>query len=256
MCLIAFSYKQHPKYDLVFAANRDENYDRPTRRAQFWDKHPHILAGKDLKAGGTWMGITKDGQFSATTNYRDTAIEKKEPPSRGHLVLDYLKSDGNPEQYLREVDQSAEQYMGFNLLAGTVDQLAYYSNQQREIQLLDSGLYALSNHLLDTPWPKVRWAKSELDKIIRQGIISEETLFDLLADDREAPESELPDTGIPNDIEKKVSPIFIKSDGYGTRCSTVLLIDKGGQVKFSERRFKPGTQDIVDENRYEFFVDG
>lgn len=256
MCLIAFSYKQHTKYDLIFAANRDENYDRPARHAQFWDEYPHILAGKDLRAGGTWMGITKGGQFSAITNYRDPAIEKKDAPSRGHLVLDYLKSGSDPERYLRKVDQAADQYRGFNLLAGSVNKLVYYSNQQKEIRPLNSGLYALSNHLLDTPWPKVRWAKSELEQIIRDGAISEEALFDLLADDREAPDSELPDTGIPKEIEKQVSPIFIKTDGYGTRCSTVLLIDKNGRVTFSERRFKPRTQDIIDENRYEFSIGG
>lgn len=255
MCLIVFSYQQHPKYDLIFAANRDEHYDRPTRHAQFWDDHPHILAGKDLKAGGTWMGITKQGAFSALTNFRNPAIRKPNPPSRGYLVLDYLKNNSTPASYLRTVDKKADRYMGFNLLTGTMDQLTYYSNQQNKIQLLDSGLYGLSNHFLDTPWPKVEWAKEGLEHLIREDSISEEALFELLANDREAPEEELPNTGIPPEVEKKVSPIFIKSNGYGTRCSTLLLVDKNGEVTFLERRFIAGTMDIEDENRYQFSID-
>jgi len=254
MCLITFSYRQHPKYQLIFAANRDERYDRPTRRAQFWNKNPEILAGKDLKAGGTWMGITKGGMWSALTNYRDPTIERENPSSRGQLVLEYLKNNDSPERFLKKLDQSADQYMGFSLLVGTGNNLGYYSNQQNNIQLLDSGLYGLSNHLLNSDWPKVKRAKANLNKLIQRNSISEEALFELLADEREAPDNQLPDTGIPEEIEKKVSPIFIKSDGYGTRCSTVLLIDTDGQVQFTERCYEPGTQQVADENRYQFDI--
>lgn len=254
MCLIAFAYKQHHTYDLIFAANRDESYDRPTRKASFWNNYPHILAGKDLQAGGTWMGITQDGTFSALTNYRDPSIKRENPPSRGQLVLDYLKKNGDPKDYLQNIHQKAEQYMGFNLLAGTIDQLAYYSNQQQEITLLDSGLYTLSNHLLNTPWPKTEQAKNKLKKLIAEDTISEEALFKLLADDREAPDDQLPNTGIPKDAEKKISPIFIKTENYGTRCSTLLLIRKDGRVTFTERRFKAGSTTIKDENRYQFTI--
>lgn len=255
MCLIAFSYKQHPNYQIIFVANRDENYSRPTRAAGFWDENPNILAGKDLKAGGTWMGINKQGAFSAITNYRDPSIEKINPSSRGYLVLDYLKENGNPESYLHQIDQKADQYMGFSLLAGTGEQLGFYSNQQRKVKMLDPGLYGLSNRLLNTPWPKVQRAKSGLHDIIESGNISLYALFDLLTDDREASENELPDTGIPREIEKKVSPIFIKGENYGTRCSTVLLIDKHGAITFAERRFKAGTLKIDEESRYELVID-
>lgn len=254
MCLITFSYQQHPKYRLIFAANRDEKHERPTRQAKFWDNHPEILAGKDLKAGGTWMGITQYGSWAALTNFRNPSIRRDDPPSRGKLVLDYLKNGDRPEDYLRELHPKANQYMGFNLLVGSMDQLGYYSNQQNEIELLDSGLYGLSNHLLDTGWPKVQRAKEKLNELIKDESISEEALFDLLADDQEAPDSELPSTGIPKEIERKVSPIFIKSEDYGTRCSTVLLIDNEGQVTFTERRFKPGTLQVMDENRYQFTI--
>jgi uncharacterized protein with NRDE domain len=254
MCLITFSYKQHARYPLIFAANRDEDYERPSRPAQFWDENPTILAGKDLQAGGTWLGINKYGEFSAITNYRDPNIEKKNPPSRGQLVLNFLESNEDTHSYLSNLQLHAEKYMGFNLLAGSLDQLGYYSNQQDDILLLDSGLYGLSNHLLETPWPKVRRAKTKIQSIISNDRIAPETLFDLLADNRQAPEEELPDTGIPKDIEKKVSPIFIQSDGYGTRCSTILLIDHNGEATFAERRFKPGTMEVEEENQYTFSI--
>lgn len=254
MCLIVFSYKQHPQYPLIFAANRDEHYERPSRAAQFWEEHPDILAGKDLKAGGTWMGINKQGEFSAITNYRDPDIEKTDPPSRGTLVLDFLQTHNNAQNYLSALQPQAHQYMGFNLLAGSLDQLGYYSNQQDDILFLDSGLYGLSNHLLETSWPKVRLAKRKLHHIIQDDAITPEPLFDLLTDDREAPDEALPNTGIPKEIEKKVSPIFIKSDGYGTRSSTVLLIDHHGKATFAERRFKPASMEVKEENRYEFSI--
>ncbi|MEL7833748.1 NRDE family protein [Fodinibius sp. Rm-B-1B1-1] len=254
MCLIVFSYKQHPQYPLIFAANRDENYERPTRSAEFWDENPNILAGKDLKAGGTWMGVNKSGEFSAITNYRDPNIKKEDPPSRGQLVLDFLKNDVPPSSYLKKLQHRAGQFMGFNLLAGSLNELGYYSNQQDKILFLGEGLYGLSNHLLETPWPKVRRAKDKMRTIISNNNIAPAPLLDLLADDREAPDNELPDTGIPKEIEKKVSPIFIKSDGYGTRCSTVLLVDHNGTVTFAERRFKTGTMEVEEENRYEFSI--
>lgn len=254
MCLIVFSYKQHTQYPLIFAANRDESYERPTRSAQFWDENPTILAGKDLQAGGTWMGVNKNGEFSAITNYRDPNIQKENPPSRGQLVLDFLTNDSTPAMYLNKLQARANQFMGFNLLAGSPNELYYYSNQQEKILFLNKGLYGLSNHLLETPWPKVRRAKEKMRTIVTDNNISPAPLFDLLADDLEAPDEELPNTGIPKNIEKKVSPIFIKSDDYGTRCSTVLLVDHNGQVTFAERRFRPGTMDVEEENRYEFSI--
>lgn len=256
MCLITFAYNQHPRYKLIIAANRDENYHRPTRAARFWDSHNNILAGKDLKAGGTWMGISRSGRFSAITNYRDPNATREDPPSRGHLVLYFLKQSESPEVYLEQVHQKADRYNGFNLLTGTTDNLYYYSNQQQIIQRLSSGIYGLSNHLLDTPWPKIRRAKSRLKYIVQQQTISESALFDLLSDDTEAPKDELPDTGIPVEIEKKVSPVFIKSEGYGTRCSTILLIARNDKVTFRERRFKAGTREVKDENNFEFFLTG
>lgn len=259
MCLLVFSYKQHPTYDFIFATNRDEFYDRPTRPAQFWDGHPNILAGKDLKAGGTWLGMTKQGNFSALTNYRDPSIQKEDPPSRGHLVLDYLKGGKTIEQYLKDVDKKANEYNGFNLLGGDLSGegtgLMYYSNQQNEIKQLDAGLYGLSNKLLDTPWPKVLRAKRALGSILSSGEVSIEKLFSLLQDDTQAPDEKLPDTGIPHELEKAVSPIFIKTDRYGTRNSTVILVEKSGKVIFEERRYQNGSMKVENTNHYEFKIE-
>lgn len=256
MCLLVFSYKEHPVYDLVVAANRDESYERPTRPAQFWDDQPRILAGKDLKAGGTWMGISRDGTFSALTNFRDPAIQKENAPSRGHLALEYLMKREKPAEYLHKVDEKADQYSGFNLIVGDSNQMCYYSNQQKEIRLLEPGLYGLSNHLIDTPWPKILSAKKALSEAIQDKSISEEDLFHLLKDEREALDENLPDTGIGRELEKKVSPVFIKGDYYGTRSSTILLINKMGEVTFEERRFKQGTQEIDEVSRFEFQING
>ncbi len=255
MCLIVFSYKNHPKFDLIFAANRDEAYSRPTRPAQFWNKYPAVLAGKDLEAGGTWMGINKNGHFAALTNYRDPVIVKEDPPSRGSLVLNYLIEQEKPEAYLKAVHSKAVHFMGFNLLAGTVDELYHYSNQEKQINRVEPGVHGLSNHLLDTPWPKVQQAKAELKDIVKEKKINKEKLFGLLLRDDTAPDQDLPDTGIGYELEKIVSPVFIKSDEYGTRSSTVLLIDKRGNVTFEERRFKAGTQQPDEKNRFEFEVE-
>lgn len=252
MCLIVFGYKAHSSYDLIFAANRDENHSRPTRAAKYWDNYTHLLAGKDLKAGGTWLGINKLGAMAAITNYRDPAIQKENSPSRGHLVLDFLKNSGSPENYLKNVDRKANAYNGFSLVLGNMRKLMFYSNQQQTKKVIEPGIHGLSNHLLDTPWPKVERAKEGLRQVMEEPEISEDALFSLLADEEKPSEEQLPDTGIPHHLEKKVSPIFIKSEDYGTRSSTVLLIHKNGEVTFTEKRFKAGTKEVEESNSYGF----
>jgi len=200
------------------------------------------------------MGITKAGKLAALTNYRDPSIKKEHSPSRGQLVLDYLKNGSDPVRFLKNVEAQAHKFMGFNLLAGTPQRLTYYSNQQNNVNLLEPGLYGLSNHLLDTPWPKVQRAKKSLHQIIQKGNITVASLFDLLTDETQAADDELPDTGIPKEIEKKVSPIFIKNDRYGTRSSTILLLDAEGNITFVERRYKDGTTEVIEENNYQFRI--
>ncbi|MFW6157464.1 MAG: NRDE family protein [Balneolaceae bacterium] len=254
MCLIAFAYKTHPVYELVFAANRDEFYSRPTRPAKFWGTDPDMLAGKDLEAGGTWMGINTLGEFAAVTNFRDMSNVMNNVPTRGKLVTEYLIRPENTETYLQQIHKDAGRYNGFNLLAGTVDRLWYYSNAKRNITAVDPGIHGLSNHLLNTSWVKVERARQALATELKKEMITGEELFELLKDDRPAPDDALPDTGLTFEIEKAVSPVFIKTEKYGTRCSTILLIDKQGHVTFEERCYLSGTTELKEKNRYDFQI--
>jgi uncharacterized protein with NRDE domain len=161
MCLILFAYQIHPRYRLVLGANRDEFYARPTAPLDFWQDHPQVLAGRDLEQHGTWMGVTRNGRWAAVTNYRDLRIMKTDAHSRGHLVADFLLSHVPPHAYMRQIATKADQYNGFNLIVGDSAELVYFSNRERKIRLLGPGLYGLSNHLLDTAWPKVARGKEK-----------------------------------------------------------------------------------------------
>lgn len=250
MCLIAFSWKNHPKYQLILLANRDEFYDRPAEKASFWEDGKNILAGKDVKAGGTWLGINKHGRFAAITNYRDLKNIKPKAPSRGKITLDFLENDFNAREYLTAVKNQAQEYNGFNLLVGESDKLYYYSNVSGEMNSLPSGLYGLSNHLLDTPWPKVVRAKNLLNNFDK---LNESETLQAFANTELAADHELPDTGVGMDLERKLSAMFIHFDNYGTRCTTLLTIDYQGQVHFRERTFFQGKIKGEDAN-YNFTV--
>lgn len=252
MCLITFSYKSHPKYDLIFAGNRDEFYGRPTRKAQFWveENKPGILAGKDLEGGGTWLGVHKNGRWAALTNYRDLTEIKEQAPTRGELVLNYLKKNLAAKEYLEKLNPIARLYNGFNLLLSDSSGLYHYSNKTHQTQKVTPGIHGLSNALLDTPWPKTTRAKSGLSKIVQNKEIDKEAVFKLLADENTAPETDLPDTGLSKEMERAVSPIFIKTEQYGTRCSTVLLIGREGNIDFTERSFEPGSTSVTEEQHF------
>ncbi|NUQ14735.1 MAG: NRDE family protein [Flavobacteriales bacterium] len=226
MCLIALAYKVHPRYPLIVAANRDEFLDRPTRPAHFWEDDPHVLAGRDLQAGGTWLGVTRRGRFAAVTNHRDLRRTPVNGPSRGQLVRTALDDD----------PPGGGTYMGYNLLYGAYDTLRYRNNVQPVDEPLPAGIHGLSNHLLNSPWPKVLRATTGLAHLVEgpdDALV--EGLFDLLADRTEAPDALLPDTGLSLEQERRVSAIFIRTPRYGTRCSTVVLVDAHGQVCFEER---------------------
>ncbi|MBK7383716.1 MAG: NRDE family protein [Flavobacteriales bacterium] len=240
MCLIAFAYKVHPEFPLIVVANRDEFLDRPTEPARFWPAEPHILAGRDRKAGGTWMGITTSGRFAAVTNYRDLRLPRVEGPSRGILVRQAMEAGFAPE--------NSERYEGFNLLYGTIDRLMYHSNVNVETLDLPPGVHGLSNHLLNTPWPKVVRAKSRLTELLAAELQVRD-LFDLLADRTRAADPDLPDTGLDLGRERALSSIRIEMDGYGTRCSTVVLVDRTGAVTFEERVIQPPSV-----GRFEFSI--
>jgi uncharacterized protein with NRDE domain len=239
MCLILIAHGAHSGFPLVIAANRDEYYQRPTARAGFWQDHPHILAGRDLECMGTWLGVTRRGRFAALTNFRDPRERKTDAPSRGHLVSDFLASDQDPREYLGDVAMQAPRYNGFNLLAGDIDGVFYFSSRTGAAQQVSPGVHGLSNHLLDTPWPKVERGKRRLQAALA-GEPDAETLLDLLHDREPVPESELPDTGIGLELERVLSPVLIVSPQYGTRSSTAVLFGGDGSVSFAERTILPG----------------
>ena len=254
MCLVLFAYNVHPSYRLVLAANRDEFYERPSSPAEFWEDAPHFLAGRDLKGGGTWMGVTKKGRFAAITNYRDPASWKNDAPSRGGLVSSYLCSNQSTDEYLDRISRQAQRYNGYNLILGDRRELFTYSNRG-EKQKLNSGIYGLSNHLLNTPWPKVsrgkKLFKAALDK---KGVELEEALFALLTDRRIPADNKLPETGVGLEWERVLSPIFITSPNYGTRSSSILLIGKNGRVRFVEKVYDGKPQEWVTSS-FSFIMD-
>jgi uncharacterized protein with NRDE domain len=249
MCLILFSWKQHPKYKLILGANRDEFLARSTQQAHFWENEPTILGGKDLERGGTWMGLNKAKEFSALTNFREITTNMPEPnrPSRGFLTSDFLKSEQTPNAYLEGIHKNSNSYEGFNLLVGDRNKLFHYSNRENKINELESGSFGLSNALLDTEWPKVELGKSLLSDIIRKEEVETEAIFEMLRNTNAAPDENLPKTGISQEWEKALSTMFIKKGNYGTRCSSVILWDYSDRITFTER-----TYDLTEPNTVKF----
>jgi len=237
MCLIVLAWRTHPGYRLVVAANRDEYFGRPAARAGFWDDHAKVLAGRDLEAGGTWLGITLDGRFAALTNYRNPVDKKTGAPSRGSLVSDFLTGKMAPLEYLRGVEQRAVNYNGFSLLVGDTGSLYFLSNRGGPVTRVEPGIHGLSNHLLDTPWPKVKKGKTALAASLG-GPFDAEAALGLLDDTERASSGELPSTGVSLELEERLSAIRILAvGGYGTRCSTALSFGANGRIEFHERSY-------------------
>ncbi len=248
MCLIIFSYNMNSEYPLILAGNRDEFYSRPTLSLGFWDDDPAILAGRDLKEMGTWLGISTNGKIAAITNFRDPGSLKPSAPSRGNLIRDYLQGADSPQIYLKKVKKRGHEYNGFNLLAGDGNQLFYHSNRKGPVLEMTPGLYGLSNHFLDTPWPKVEKGKAAVKPFLSASSIDIEAVFNALYDTSFPPVDQLPDTGIGEEWEKELSPVFIKSDTYGTRSSSVLLIGKTGNIMFAERTYTRTANGEIKQN--------
>lgn len=249
MCLVAFAFKtdllSDLGYDLVLIANRDEFLNRPSEPAHFWEDSPQILAGRDVQAGGTWMGVSRDGRFALLTNFRDPSRIRKDAKSRGLLVSDFLKSNISARDYLESVQKDAGDYNGFNLLAGSTDGIFNFSSmngtESEAIQEIAPGIYGMSNHLFETPWPKVVRARNGLTSALKETDerVLKEQLFGVLSDPTPAPDEQLPETGVGIEKERALSSIFITMPGYGTRCSTLLLMKLNGDIEFSERSFAP-----------------
>lgn len=255
MCLILIAWQAHPNFPRVVAANRDEFHDRPTAPAGWWQDKPPILAGRDLKAGGTWMGISRSGRFAALTNFRDPAHARPGAPSRGPLVSDFLTGQESAEDYLARIARDDASYNGYNLLLGTQQQLFWHSNVSGETRALAPGVYGLSNELLDSPWPKVVAAKSDLSRALGS-LPKDGPLFHLLRDDRTYPDETLPRTGVSLELERMLSAAFIldQRGRYGTRSSTVLLEDAGGRLIFDEQSWLPDGK-ATERRRFAFELD-
>lgn len=251
MCLIVFAWKAHPVFPLVLAANRDEYFNRPSLPLAYWDDLPDVLGGRDIEKGGSWLATHTDGRWAAVTNFREGASPAASVLSRGHLVKNYVASGERARDYVSQVTGPLADYPGCNLLVGDNDALFFVSNRvhglhRAEVQLVSEGVHGLSNHSLDTPWPKVARSKQILQQALafdEKALVEE--LFNLLADRKPANEDALPSTGVPLEWERRLSAPFIVSENYGTRASTVVLMDIAGNVSVRERSFGSGGTELT-----------
>ncbi|MGZ3596667.1 MAG: NRDE family protein [Syntrophales bacterium] len=255
MCLIILSYKAHDRYPLILAANRDEFYERPSAPVSLWDDAVGVVAGRDLQRGGTWLGIRKTGSLAVLTNYREPTPFGRNAPSRGWLVRDFLLSEEDPESYIETIAASKDQYNGFSIIIGDLNRLFYFSNRG-EMRELSPGLYGLSNRVLDTTWPKTERAKKAMKLLLssKDHPLPEE-IFDILNDRSKPDDSELPDTGVGLEWERILSSIFIASPKYGTRSSSVIMIDRKNHCMFIERVFNAHPEPWM-EARFDFRLYG
>ncbi|WP_161524707.1 NRDE family protein [Alteribacter lacisalsi] len=237
--------KQNSVFPFILAANRDEFYQRSAKPLHRWDDEQAVYAGRDEIAGGTWLGVSNDGKIAALTNVREMSSGGKPEKSRGNLIRDYLKQpDLTAEIYMDHVEKEKRNYEGFNLLAGTPSRLIYTSNRYTERTLLTKGIAGLSNGALNSDWPKVIRLKQGLAGLgdCEDQEMLTETLFKLLQESEPFPINDLPDTGVGPELERMLSPLFIKSREYGTRCSTVILVDATGRLYMTERTYEEGTR--------------
>ncbi|RDI63240.1 NRDE family protein [Nocardia pseudobrasiliensis] len=260
MCLVLIGWRAHPDYRLIVAANRDEFYTRSTESLRWWPEVPGLLAGRDLGNGtrmpGTWLGLMPDAhRFATVTNVRNPAESRPAAPSRGTLLLDYLRDSVGPEKFVRSVAAAPDDYYGYNLVVSDLESLWWHSNRSTltPTELLP-GLHGLSNGALlgsgdvhsditirtDTgapAWPKVRDGLTALREVIRTDPADTAAYFDVLADRTVAPDDQLPGTGVSKRRERAISPRFIADIVHGTRCGTVLLVREDGTFEMAERTF-------------------
>lgn len=239
MCLALIGFGVHPHYRVVIAANRDEFHARPAAPAAWWDAG--FLAGRDLKEGGTWLGVDRRGRFALLTNVRDPSRHDASAPSRGAFVPRMLGAGAAIAVTVPELVNGGRHHNGFNLLAGDGSQLHWGSNRATSTAALGAGIYAVSNHLLDTPWPKVERTRAAFARWCADAAHADDLapVFALLRDTERATDAVLPSTGVSLEWERMLSAPFIVSPTYGTRCSTVVTIDRDGGVRLVERSFDP-----------------
>jgi uncharacterized protein with NRDE domain len=243
MCLILIAHRPEEQISLLVLANRDEFYSRPSAAAEYWQESPGLVAGRDLVSGGCWFGA-RGTRWASVTNVREGArSQKKHSKSRGWLVREYLHGDMAPADFLASIKTKTEDFAGFNLLLGDAGEIHYSTNRQGQTRSLGPGIYGLSNHLLDTPWPKVVRSKEEFNRLLSKRAFTQEGAFAILADTDRAEDADLPETGVPLEWERALSATFINMPTYGTRCSTLLMAEADGQTSFVERRYHDGPKD-------------
>ena len=249
MCLLLVAVDVDSDCSLIVAGNRDEFHARPTQNAAWWADAPDILGGRDLQAGGTWLAIHRSGRFATVTNYRDADAPSAQWRSRGKLVIDFLQGDSSAMDYLQSVDGS--NYAGFNLVVADGTSVAYMSNRGGGIRQLPCGVYGLSNATLDTPWEKVERSKARLQCLLDDDAANETELLRLLDDRDKGPVTEVKSDRLPFAVAHAITAPFIVLPEYGTRCSTVVRMNRTGQWSFLERRFDAAGKQ-VGESRYSF----
>lgn len=252
MCTVFLAWQQHPDYPLVIASNRDEFHQRPTAAAQ-WNDDETWFGGRDQRDGGSWLGVARSGRFAVITNFRAPALERNDAESRGALVRRWLAGEAS-DQFISHLERD-DVYNGFNLLFGDRELLMYFSNRQADkaVQRLPAGIYGLSNGLLDEAWPKVSLGKRRFSALMEHQELDFDVLTGLMRDKRPAPDHTLPNTGVPKDWESLLSSLFITSPAYGTRATTVVSVDKQGEVRFRETRFQPSGDEAGVESS-QFFL--
>ncbi|MEZ5014231.1 MAG: NRDE family protein [Chitinophagales bacterium] len=238
MCLINLAWRVHTDLPFLLVANRDEFYNRPTAALHWWEDDPHILAGRDLKDGGTWMGMSKEGRFAAITNYRDLRNIKENVPSRGIIPVHFLNKTYSLEQMHRFLQSVGNRFNGFNLLYGDRDSMFHYANVTNVITTLTPGTYGLSNALLNTPWPKLTRSMEQFQTLVAQNG-AEADFIEYMLDRTLAADDALPQTGVPFALEKQLSAMFIKTPEYGTRLTTFVSVDSSGNVVYHEKSYVP-----------------
>jgi uncharacterized protein with NRDE domain len=240
MCLISLSWRAHQRYELVLAANRDEFHHRPTAPAGWWADAPDVFGGRDLSQGGGWLAANRQRRLAAVTNVRRMVQPDANAPSRGALVADFMRGTQSAPEFAKRLRSRADAYAGFNLLLYDGDALLYITNHDGfHSERLTPGIHAVSNAALDTPWPKLVRLRNRMSEWSRQQRSDEAALFSALADDHAAEDSALPDTGVGIELERFLSPAFIRGPQYGTRASSVLMLGQDGSLQFSEHRFGP-----------------
>ncbi len=244
MCLIAFAWQCHEDYPLIVLANRDEFFQRPAQPAHWWADAPALLAGRDLQAGGSWMGLSASGRFAALTNFREPSRPAVDAPSRGALVRAALESTETAHDQLQALAGHSARYAGFNLLLSDGKTLGVLESHTGTVNMLEAGVYGLSNHLLDSPWPKLlkvreglrQWLSTEAGAAASSSLpdAAAALTLQLLRDDQPVADQDLPTTGLSLEWERALSAPFIRAPGYGTRCTSLVCLARNGVTQLRE----------------------